>query len=205
MDPREKITRAATELYFKMGIKRVKMDTIAQKLNISKRTIYDNFRNKDSLIRTTIDLSQKEQNNINNKIINESENIIVAVLDILQNGSKLLDIINPQYFTDLKRLYPEIWEEKIEESKEHSYKLILDLLRKGKEQGVYRKEIKEEIFAIILIGQLYYLLYDQKIFPANKFSIVEVYENIIISMTRGLASQKGLSLLEKYQEIARYQ
>lgn len=185
-------------MFIIMGIKRVKMDTIAQKLNISKRTIYDNFRNKDALIRATIDLTQKEQNNINNKIIHNSENIIEAVLSLLKNGSDLLAGINPQYYTDLKRLYPDIWKEKIEQSKEHSFKLILELLKKGKEQGIYRQEINEEIITLILTGQLY-MLFEQKLFPAGKFSIVEVYENIIINMTRGVATNKGLELLEKHK------
>ncbi len=198
MEIRERITRKAAEMFIILGIKRVKMDTIAQKLNISKRTIYDNFRNKDALIRATIDLTQKELNDINNKIINNSENIIEAVLSLLQNGSELLAGINPQYYTDLKRLYPDIWKEKIEQSKEHSFKLILELLKKGKEQGIYRQEINEEIITLILTGQLY-MLFEQKLFPAGKFSIVEVYENIIINMTRGVATNKGLELLEKHK------
>jgi len=186
-------------MFIIMGIKRVKMDTIAQKLNISKRTIYDNFRNKDALIRATIDLTQKEQNNINHKIIHNSENIIEAVLSLLKNGSDLLAGINPQYYTDLKRLYPDIWKDNIEQSKEHSFKLILELLKRGKEEGIYRQEINEEIITLILTGQLY-MLFEQKLFPAGKFSIVEVYENIIINMTRGLATNKGLELLEKHKK-----
>lgn len=198
MEIRERITRKAADMFIIMGIKRVKMDTIAQKLNISKRTIYDNFINKDALIRATIDLAQKEQNNINNKIIHNSENIIEAVLSLLKNGSDLLAGINPQYYTDLKRLYPDIWKENIEQSKEHSFKLILELLKRGKEEGIYRQEINEEIITLILTGQLY-MLFEQKLFPAGKFSIVEVYENIIINMTRGVATNKGLELLEKHK------
>ncbi len=199
MDVKERITRVAAEMFFTMGIKRVKMDTIAQKINVSKRTIYDIFRNKDSLIRATIDLSQKEQNDINNKIIDNSENIIDAVLSLLQNGSELLAGIDPQYYADLKRLYPDIWKEKIEKSKEYSFRLILELLKRGKDEGVYRQEINEEIITIILTGQLY-MLSDQKLFPDKKFSIVEVYENIIINMTRGVATKKGLELLEKHNK-----
>lgn len=202
MEFQEKIKREAASLFFQIGVKKVKMDTIAQNLKVSKRTLYENFKNKDSLIRETLDLIQDEQNSINNKILKESDNIIEAVLSLLKNGSELLAGINPKYFKDLQRLYPEIWDEKIRESKFHSYQLILNLLKKGKKQGIYRKDIKEEIIARILIEQLY-MLSDQNIFPAKEFSITEVYENIIISMTRGVATQKGLDLLEEYQEAAK--
>ncbi len=202
MEFREKIKREAASLFFQIGVKKVKMDTIAQNLKVSKRTLYENFKNKDSLIRETLDLLHDEQNDINNKILEESDNIIEAVLSLLRNGSELLAGINPRYYKDLQRLYPEIWDEKVRQGKIDSYQLILNLLKRGKKQGIYRKDIKEEIIARILIEQLY-MLSDQSIFPAKEFSITEVYENIIISMTRGVATQKGLDLLEEYQEAAK--
>lgn len=202
MEFREKIKREAASLFFQIGVKKVKMDTIAQNLKVSKRTLYENFKNKDSLIRETLDLLHDEQNDINNKILEESDNIIEAVLSLLRNGCELLAVINPRYYKDLQRLYPEIWHEKVSQGKIDSYQLILNLLERGKSQGIYRKDIKEEIIARILIEQLY-MLSDQNIFPAKEFSITEVYENIIISMTRGVATQKGLDLLEEYQEAAK--
>jgi TetR/AcrR family transcriptional regulator, cholesterol catabolism regulator len=113
----------------------------------------------------------------------------------------MLSGINPRYYADLQRLYPRIWNEKIRQSKLHSHQLIRDLLKKGIHEGIYREDINEEIISLILIEQLYMLL-DEKILPAGEFSIVEVYENIIITMTRGLATPKGLKLLENYQQHA---
>ena len=201
MEVREKIIREAAELFLLKGVKKVKMDNIAKKIKVSKRTIYENFNNKDSLIRATIDLAQKEQLELNNMILSGSENIIEAVLALLKNGSEMLARINPDYFSDLKRLYPRIWKEKIEQSKVHSCKFILELLKEGKKQGFYRDDINEEIIALILIEQLS-MLSDQKFFTDEKFSLVEIYENIIISMTRGVATGKGLELLEKYRQTS---
>jgi TetR/AcrR family transcriptional regulator, cholesterol catabolism regulator len=199
MEVRDRIIREAAELFLLNGVKKVKMDNIAKKIKVSKRTIYENFENKDSLIRATIDLAQKEQIELNNMIVSESENIIEAVLALLKNGSEMLVRINPDYFSDLKRLYSGIWKEKIEQSKVHSFKLILELLKKGKEQGIYRDDINEEIIALILIEQLS-MLSEQKFPGYRKFSLVEFYENIIINMTRGVATEKGLRLLEKYRQ-----
>lgn len=204
MEFRDEIKKEAIGLFFKMGVKNVKMDTIAQRLRVSKRTLYENFKNKDSLIREAIDLAQKEQNKINEKIVTESGNVIEAVLSLLKNGSELLSGINPRYFTDLQRLYPGIWDEKIRQSKIHSHQFIRDLLKKGIREGIYREDINEGIISLILIEQVY-MLSDQKILPAGEFSIVEVYENIIITMTRGLATPKGLKLLENYQQQATHQ
>jgi TetR/AcrR family transcriptional regulator, cholesterol catabolism regulator len=199
MDVRERIIREAGELFLLMGVKPVKMDKIAKKIKISKRTIYENFSDKDSLIRATIDLAQNEQLVINTKILAESENIIEAVLVLLRNGSEMLARINPDYFSDLKRLYPDIWTEKIEQNKHHSCKFIIELLKKGKQQGLYREEFNEEILASILIEQLS-ILPDHKFLEGKKYPLVEIYETIIISMTRGIATPKGIALLEKYHK-----
>jgi TetR/AcrR family transcriptional regulator, cholesterol catabolism regulator len=197
MEIREEIIRVAGNLFLQLGVKKVKMDLISQRLKVSKRTIYIYFKNKDSLIRSTCNMATAEQNRINRQIILEAGNTIEAVLGLLKNGSHLLSEINPAYFTDLQRLYPKIWHENIQQSKIHSYKHIYDLLKKGKQEGIYRESINEQIIAKILIEQLY-MITDQNIFPPGEFSIVEVYENIVINITRGISTSKGLELLEKY-------
>ena len=39
---------------------------------------------------------------------------------------------------------------------------------------------------------------NQEIFPEDKFSKIEIFENISINFIRGIATEKGLSLIEKY-------
>jgi TetR/AcrR family transcriptional regulator, cholesterol catabolism regulator len=195
MDFREIIIMVAGDLFLKQGVKSVTMDVIAKKLKVSKRTIYFYFKDKDALIKAAGDRTIKEQIALNNKIIQESDNTIIAILSLLKSGSELLSTINPKYYTDLQRLYPVIWRENIQQSKIHSYKVILELLKQGKNEGNYREEINEEIIACIFIEQLY-MITDQRIFPPGKFSIVEVYENIIINMTRGIATPEGIKLIE---------
>jgi TetR/AcrR family transcriptional regulator, cholesterol catabolism regulator len=196
MELRDEIKKEAIALFFSKGVKEVKMDTIARKMKISKRTIYENFKDKETLIKEAIDFSQREQVETNNKILKESGNTIEAFLELLKISSALLSKINPLYFRDLRRLYPKIWNEKINQSKTHSHEIIQCLLNKGIKEGIYRKDINEELISLILIEQLY-MLSDPQIFP-KKFSIVELFGNIILTMTRGLLTGKGLQMLESY-------
>jgi TetR/AcrR family transcriptional regulator, cholesterol catabolism regulator len=202
MELRDEIKKEAIGLFFRTGVKKIKMDTIARKMKISKRTIYENFKDKETLIKEAIDFSQREQNEANKKILKESGNTIEAILGLLKIGSALLSSINPIYFQDLRRLYPKIWNEKINQSKSHSHEVIHSLLNKGIKEGIYRKNINEELISLILIEQLY-MLSDSQIFP-KKFSIVELFENMILTMTRGLLTRKGLQLLESYLQNSHY-
>ena len=50
---REKIIHNASELFITYGFKSVTMDDIANKLGISKKTIYQHFENKTKLVEAT--------------------------------------------------------------------------------------------------------------------------------------------------------
>jgi TetR/AcrR family transcriptional regulator, cholesterol catabolism regulator len=50
MEVRERILKAAEELFMKFGIRRVTMDEIASELGISKKTIYLHFEDKDAIV-----------------------------------------------------------------------------------------------------------------------------------------------------------
>ncbi|HZJ80119.1 MAG TPA: helix-turn-helix domain-containing protein, partial [Dysgonamonadaceae bacterium] len=50
MELKDRIIEQAGELFVKHGIKRISMDEIASRLGISKRTIYQNFKDKEDLL-----------------------------------------------------------------------------------------------------------------------------------------------------------
>ena len=52
MRMKEKIIKKAEELFLTYGFKSVTMDDIANEMAISKKTIYQHFRNKTKLIET---------------------------------------------------------------------------------------------------------------------------------------------------------
>lgn len=45
---KEKILQLATTMFFQHGIRKVKMDDIANHLKISKRTLYELYQNKET-------------------------------------------------------------------------------------------------------------------------------------------------------------
>ena len=55
MSLKKHITIVALDLFSKNGINRVSMDDVARKANVSKRTLYDFFSDKESLLIETLD------------------------------------------------------------------------------------------------------------------------------------------------------
>lgn len=70
MDKKELIINSARDLFYNYGYKKVSMDEIAKVSNVTKRTIYKYFKDKDSLFKYFID---EEMDNIK-KIFIKIEN-----------------------------------------------------------------------------------------------------------------------------------
>jgi hypothetical protein len=64
---------------------------------------------------------------------------------------------------------------------------------------LFRNDINVEIVAR-LISEQFKMLSNQDIFPEDQFSKIEVFENIVINFMRGIATEKGLQLIEKYNQ-----
>lgn len=56
MEPRERIANKAHELFMRYGIRSVSMDEVASQLGMSKKTIYQFYADKDSLVADVIDI-----------------------------------------------------------------------------------------------------------------------------------------------------
>jgi AcrR family transcriptional regulator len=54
-DMKERILRTADRLFYLKGIRAIGVDTIAAEIGISKRTLYNHFPSKDSLIKAYLD------------------------------------------------------------------------------------------------------------------------------------------------------
>jgi AcrR family transcriptional regulator len=62
---REKILTCAENLFRKYGTRSISMDDIAHHLNMSKKTIYESFADKDEIVYQIITASSKKTGGIN--------------------------------------------------------------------------------------------------------------------------------------------
>jgi len=70
VEVKEKIISGARQLFSKYGIRSITMDMISEQLGISKRTIYENFNDKDELLKFCMNAGMAEQKEIIKKLIN---------------------------------------------------------------------------------------------------------------------------------------
>jgi TetR/AcrR family transcriptional regulator, cholesterol catabolism regulator len=199
MTIKEKIIERAIALFLRSGIRAITMDDISREAGVSKRTIYENFKDKDDLLRNCMVVMDAEFSKEHEAVVQRSENIIQMVFGMMKLGVKAFNMINPLFFDDLKRYHIRIWKEVYKISAEKQRTQTLTILRKGINQGIFRKEIDLEIVTILLMEQLR-IMPDKTIFPHDKFSQSIIFENVIINFFRGIATKKGLDLIDKLLE-----
>ncbi len=172
------------------------MDQIAADLGISKRTLYELFKDKTELVRSCVDALFDNHNLKTNEILESSQNVIEAFLGLLQEGMKVMDTVNPVFYYDLKKFYPKIWEISHERNTSSSLRFMEDLLKKGISQGLFREDIDIKIISKLFDEQTN-LIIDERVFPRNEYSIPDIFKNLTISFMRGISTRTGIDIIDK--------
>ncbi|WP_339740056.1 TetR/AcrR family transcriptional regulator [uncultured Sunxiuqinia sp.] len=196
MEVRARIIEEATRLFFQYGIRSITMDEIAVSLGISKRTVYETFKDKTELIHTCLRDLIRRRDERRQEVISSSANVIDAIFTSMQDGIKAINTINPLFFHDLKRYYPVIWKTLYEENKEKHYNLTCTQLRKGVNEGLFRKDIHIGIVSKLFHEQMN-LISDESIFPREQYELTDLFKNLMINFVRGISTQKGIDLVDK--------
>jgi AcrR family transcriptional regulator len=192
---KERILQKSQELYFTLGVKSVTMEDIASSLGISKKTIYQHFKDKRTLVEAStvffLDKEQCQEELINMQAKNPIEEIILST----QMMREMLTDINPAIFHDLQKYYPKTWAHYIKH-KEKFKEAVNVNLEEGKKLGYYRQDINSAILSKLRIESVD-MAFNLQVFPTREFNILEVQLEFIDHFIRGIASEKGLAVYEQ--------
>lgn len=196
MDNRERITEGAAVLFRKYGMKSVTMDSIASHLGISKRTIYENFADKDELLKGVLGLMARKQKDFLRKILEESGNPIEAIFRVLEFNSDHFKSMSPAFQADIQKFYSSPANRKDCDLPDYSnHQEII-------EKGISEKYFREDLNPDLANRCLFYLgrsIMDDEMFPFDRFQRYDVIRNVFINYLRGISTQKGNELINKHE------
>ncbi|BCY27998.1 TetR family transcriptional regulator [Flavobacterium okayamense] len=192
---KEQILEKATEMFLTLGFKSVTMDDIAAELGISKKTIYQHYATKPELVKSvtlhlfdTISCGIDQICAVGKNPIEELFTIKNFVLEHLKN-----EAASPFY--QLNKYYPKIYLTLKKKQFGKMSECVLENLKRGIEDGLFRKEINPEI-----VGRFYFAgmnsLKDEELFPRNQFNTIETQEHYLEYHLRGICTSKGIKIVE---------
>lgn len=193
---KERVIKTAANLFVRHGIKAITMDYIAGQMGMSKRTLYENFKDKDSLLLSCIQYLDEEGKKEVEKIRKKSTNSIEFFLLVYQSELQKLRLANQNFFSDLKKYHPSV-SAYYEADKEKSKENFILLLERGIYEGYIREDLNMEIITFLLGAQLEMLIKSDSI-DLNKYSFMEVFETIVMNFVRGIATSKGVAFIDEF-------
>ncbi|MBN1387778.1 MAG: TetR/AcrR family transcriptional regulator [Bacteroidales bacterium] len=199
MNYRVRITEEAAVLFMKYGIRAVTMDSIANHLGMSKRTIYEHFADKDELLVSVINNMAKKQKDVFRKIMDDADNVIEALFEMLRVASLHFSNTNPTYFMDLKKYHYKVYEMICQKGDIKNYEMSLAMLRRGIEEKIFRDDINIEIVNTGIHSAIDAIRDNEDLLP-EKYSSFEIVDNLLFNFLLGIATPEGQQLINKYKE-----
>ena len=138
-------------LYLKYGIKSITMDDVSRELGISKKTLYQYVTDKFDLVKKVLEIEIDCRKCEFDKIQFENKNAIEELIDVHRYVYKKIKESNPSTEYDLRKYYPDLFAEFNEKLRAKIYERVLLNIKKGKEEGIYRQDLNEEIITKITL------------------------------------------------------
>ncbi len=193
------IIQGATELFAKKGCKAITMDDIAKSLGMSKRTIYENFKDKEELLGCCVNFLFEEMDK-EFDTWNKSDNIILSFLVYRDSANSVMQQVPKDFFADVRRYFPKLSAQIIDTRVEQDKERTIYLLEKGKKEGYFLPELNSQVIAI-LIQEVGRVMCDEDLFSKKQFKDNDIFFNGFIPYLRGISTQKGIETVDRYYHL----
>lgn len=190
---RERILDTALKSFSAYGIKSITMDDIAATLGISKRTLYEVFADKETLLMECLQKARKENVTYLEGVYEKSSSVLEVLLRFYQRTIRQFHSTNKQFFEDIKK-YPKVYAE-LTKNRDRESDEAVAFFKQGVQQGYFRDDVNFAIMNLLVHEQLDMLMNTD---ICKKYSFFEVYESIMFTYLRGISTEKGARKLEEF-------
>lgn len=193
-----RIIDASLSLFRKYGIKGVTMDDLAEELSMSKRTLYQNFTNKEELMVACIEqrFQQEELFQIDDK----------ELLDNLLHCYKTIELILQQVdrrcCMGIRKYHPKSYET-IHNHFASYAAMCRDKVAEGIDSGYIRSDISADFVYNSIMGYLKNLFSSDEYDREN--SKYEVMSYSILVFARGISTIKGRAYIDNKLRKSRHE
>lgn len=191
----KEIIEKAAEMFISLGFKSVTMDDIANEMGISKKTIYQHFDNKDTLVHEcTMYMYETISHGIDcicNQDLNPIEELY-AIKEFILHQLKD-EKTSPVY--QLQKYYKKTYEDLHQKEFCKMQECIVENLERGIKLGLYRETLNQEF-----ISRIYYAgvhaIKEQDLFKPELFTNRQLEDLFLEYHLRGIVTEKGRNILE---------
>ncbi len=203
---KEDIVKRALNDFMQYGFKTFTMDDLANKMGMSKKTLYEYFPSKNDLVEATLDYALEISCKNADTFVQGEGSVIENVYRNQKKVQEVFNINSDRPIWELQKYYPKTYERMEGEFAKTDALFIDKLLEKGWQEGLFRKDIKVNFYKVFYTNTSVQRLRSiTHTFPEREFPFWETIYTILEYFFRILVNEKGLKELERVLEQERKQ
>lgn len=197
-DIKHEIVKLSIERMKQVGIRSVSVDDICHELGISKKTFYVYFSSKDDLVEALLHVHEQKMANEVQRLVAD-RTVVQCIVDwtkIARQTEKSTHQTPPMLY-DLKKYYPTLHQEHLQRMRKMMQQFLVQFLKKGQGEGIFREEIDIEVAAMMLVNTHLMLAERAERLKMKPQDVRHMGKTTMDILLRGMLTAEGLAVLEK--------
>lgn len=197
-----KIMSECIEQFLTRSCKDITMDGVAKAIGMSKRTIYENFENKEDMLQKTLFYYARKSSECLEQVYGKKVNPFARILQILYIMVDNIDQLSISKLEDFRKFYPNIALQLYNKRQDLFRNVFLPMLQQSMEQGYI------ENLSILSPEYILNIMFESDDTEYQSRSTVKILDHSFDKLNvhtirlylilRGLASAKGLKECDKF-------
>ena len=201
IEVKDRIKTAAHDLVMKYGIRTVSMDDIAASVGMSKKTLYQYYQDKDELVKAVVD-GVIDQNQCDcSGFVERATDAIHEIFLTMEMMVEMFSEMNPSVLFELQKYHPNVYQVFHKHKAEFIFQSIKANIERGKKEELYREDINTDVLCHYRIQSMFIPFNPEFQRSLNKYTLLEIEEQIILNFLFGMVTSKGYKLAMKYLEV----
>lgn len=195
MEDKNHFLQKATELFIEHGAKTLTMDDVAKEFGISKKTLYQKYKNKEALLEDVLAFKLEEIITKMKKLDLEIDNAIERMFCRDEDIERAIMSNESALIKQLVKYYPTIFIRHMTDFSDKFSEVLVHNIEKGRKQGYYREDFDAKVYARIFFQLM--MSYDSSPFMENCCAGRQQYiDAALLFYMNVITTEKGKEILK---------
>ena len=200
MELRDRIIEVSSDLFMSNGCKSVTMDEVAAANGISKRTLYEHFKDKTNLLEECLLMMEEKMKMLGEKAFSGSKSIIELVCLEHESQSDMMIKMRIRFFEELKKYYPDLYDKMHKRFTDFHKVTTRKFLERGQKEGLFLINIDMEVVGR-MVFEIATIIQNSEIFSLANHSRKQLFRETMVMYFRGISTEEGIKMIDKYLNI----
>lgn len=201
MEVKDRIIQEFTRQFKEKKVKDIKVDDVAKMVGMSKRTLYENFENKEVLIKEALLHTHSMELKKVESICMGNDNPLLRVLSYMEQMTSGSCRISFAHIDDLKQSYPEISSILMQQHIDFINSFVIKAIKDSQEEGYIFKTMDPELLLVLMSPRGFDRERGKRVkYYNNMYDMALLFVMHTYVVLRGVSTEKGRVVCDNFME-----